>query len=203
MWNSEVLNLDWDKTICELSWVFTGLEILWERSFEILWEMVLKEKEDSSFFELEISWEAIPEGGRPKMLDYSEAGCFIVAWIALRSFGVREIDSTHCWISRALEESTLLWSWLTMSNQDFIGFSAERGNFIRDNFICLNFLFIFLFARHLYLFCKNSLVKTFGREFSFPLINSISKSNILKIACHLAKISLDAIFWRNKVQFGP
>ena len=134
MWNSKVLTLDWDKTIYELSWVFTGLEILWERSFEILWERsfeilwerVFEEEEDSPFSGLETSWEAIPEGGRPKMLGCSEAGGFIVAWIALRSSRVWEIDSTHYWISRALEESTLLWSWLTMSNQDFIGFSAER-----------------------------------------------------------------------------
>ena len=63
---------------------------------------------DSPFSDLKISWEAIPEGWRPKMLVCYEAGGFIVAWIALRSSGVREIDSTHYWISRALEESTLL-----------------------------------------------------------------------------------------------
>ena len=106
--NSEALSLDWDKTIYELLCVFTGFEILWERVFE--------EKEDSPFSDLETSWEAILEGRKPKMLGCSEAGGFIVAWIALRSYGVQEIDSTHCSISRALEESTLLWSWLTMSN---------------------------------------------------------------------------------------
>ena len=110
MWNSEVLTLNWDRTIYELSWVLTGLEILWERSFEILWERVFEEEEDSPFSNLKISWEAIPGGGRPRMLASFEAGGFIVAWIALKSFGVREIDSTHCWISKVLEESTLLWS---------------------------------------------------------------------------------------------
>ena len=120
----------------------------------------------------------------------------MVAWIALRISGVQEIDSTHCWISRALEESTLLWSWLTISNQDFIGFSAERERkTLSVTSLFVSIFFIFLFARHLYLFCKNSLVKKSSREFSFPLINSISKSKILKIACHLAKIYLDAIFW--------
>ena len=91
--NSEVLTLNWDRTIYELSWVLTGLEILWERSFEILWERVFEEEEDSPFSDLETSWEAIPEGGRPKMLGCYEVGGFIVAWIALRSSGVREIDS--------------------------------------------------------------------------------------------------------------
>ena len=98
MWNSEVLTLDWDKTICELSWVFIGLEIRWETSFEILWERIFEEEEDSPFSDLETSWEAIPEGGRPKILDCSKDGGFIVAWIALRSSRVREIDSTCCWI---------------------------------------------------------------------------------------------------------
>ena len=78
--------------------------------------MIFEEEEDSPFSDLEISWEAILDGGRPKTLGCSEAGGFIVTWIALRSSGVREINSIHCWISRALEESTLLWSWLTMSN---------------------------------------------------------------------------------------
>ena len=82
--NSEALTLDWDKTICELLCVFTGFEILWERVF--------KEEEDSPFSDLETSWEAIPEGGRPRMIGSSEVGGFIVAWIALRSYGVPEID---------------------------------------------------------------------------------------------------------------
>ena len=82
--NSEALTLDWDKTIGELLCVFTRFEIVWERVFE--------EEEDSPFSDLETSWEAIPEGGRPKMLGCSEAGGFIVAWIALRSYGVPEID---------------------------------------------------------------------------------------------------------------
>ena len=106
--NLESLTLDWDKIIGELLCVFTGFEILWEKFFE--------EEEDSPFSDLETSWEAILEGRKPKMLGCSEAGGFIVAWLALRSSGVREIDSTHYWISRALEESTLLWSWLIMSN---------------------------------------------------------------------------------------
>ena len=127
VWNSEVLALDWVKTICELFCVVTGFEKSWESSFEILWERGFEEEDDSPFSDLEISWEDIHEGGRPNMLGCSEAGGFIVAWIALRSSGVREIDSTHCWISRALEELALFWSWLTMSNQDFIGFSTERG----------------------------------------------------------------------------
>ena len=125
--NSEALVLDWDKTIYELFYEFTGFEKSCERIFEILWEMGFEEEEDSPFSILETSWEVIPEGGSPKMLGCSEAGGFMVAWIALRSSGVWEIDSTHCWISRALEESTLLWSWLTISKQEFIGFSAERG----------------------------------------------------------------------------
>ena len=77
--NSKTLALDWDKTISELLCVFTGFEIFWERSFEILWERVFEEEEYSLFFDLETSWEAIPEGGRPKMLGCSEAGGFIVA----------------------------------------------------------------------------------------------------------------------------
>ena len=101
--NSEALVLDWDKTICELFCEFTGIEKAWERSFEVFWERDFEEEEDSPFSVLETSWEVIPEGGSPKMLGSSEAGGFMVAWIALRSSGVREIDSTHCWISRALE----------------------------------------------------------------------------------------------------
>ena len=96
--NLESLTLDWDKIICELLCVFTGFEILWERFFE--------KEEDSPFSDLETSWEAIPEGGRPKMLGSSEAGGFKVAWIALRSSGVWEMDSTllTLWVNQS-------WFW--------------------------------------------------------------------------------------------
>ena len=87
--NSEAFTLDWDKTICDLLCVVKGFEIFWERIFE--------EEEDSPFSGLETSWEAIPEGlGGPNMLGSSEAVGFKVAWIALRSFGIWEMDSTHC-----------------------------------------------------------------------------------------------------------
>jgi hypothetical protein len=41
---------------------------------------------------------------------------------------------------------------------------------------------------------KNSRVKKLGIQFASPLIDSISKSKELRIACHLAKIYFDAIF---------
>jgi len=42
--------------------------------------------------------------------------------------------------------------------------------------------------------CKNSLVKKSGCELFDPLINSISKSNTDKIACHLANIYFETKF---------
>ena len=43
--------------------------------------------------------------------------------------------------------------------------------------------------------CRNSRDKKSRREFESPLINSISKSKTDKIACHLAKIYFETIFW--------
>jgi hypothetical protein len=42
---------------------------------------------------------------------------------------------------------------------------------------------------------KNSRVRKSGRELDSPLINSILKSKIERIACHLANIYLEAIFF--------
>ena len=42
--------------------------------------------------------------------------------------------------------------------------------------------------------CKNSRVKKSGIEFLLPSVYSISKSKMLKMDCHLAKICLLAIF---------
>ena len=157
------------KTICELLCELTGFEKSWERSFEILWERDFEEEEDSPFSDLETSWEVIPEGESPKILESSEAGGFMVAWIALRSSGVQEIDSTHCWIWRALEDSTLLWSWLTISNPDFIGFSAERG---RET-LSVTSLFVSIFSLSFFLrgificFVKILLSKNLAENFHF------------------------------------
>ena len=42
---------------------------------------------------------------------------------------------------------------------------------------------------------KNSRVRKSGKELLEPLRNSISKSKTERMACHLSKICLDAIFW--------
>ena len=58
----------------------------------------------------------------------------------------------------------------------------------------MNWIFAFV-GTHFESVVKNSQVRESGKELFEPLRYSISKSKIERMACHLAKICLDAIFW--------